>query len=253
MSATSKAPIASEPGSKIDESDAMKSEDAPANAVSVAPMKKEPPPESPESIRLRSYVILSFWVIIIIVGLPIWWKTTTIYRARLPLDQMMDWADGRVHSLCIISGGSKLTSAGLSTGISPSNIDRSRFSTRSRSTTSSANDPACAGRLERLLGASFAFTALSLQCINGRDRTFHWRCGERRIGAGDKALAWCNNEGGSAIIFSHTRHLLHPKPSPVELLVILLAGQLYREYAKKHVCRRASNDSIPTIHKLRTT
>jgi hypothetical protein len=145
MPASSQAPIASEPGVKADGNEGTKSEDAPANAVSVAPTKKEPPPESSESIRLRSYVIISFWALIIIVGLPIWWKTTTIYRARLPLDQMMDWADGRVRSPGIISGGSKLTASGMSTGISPSNIDRSRLSTRSRSTTSSTNNATCAG------------------------------------------------------------------------------------------------------------
>ncbi|KAL2060698.1 hypothetical protein VTL71DRAFT_9339 [Oculimacula yallundae] len=70
------------------------SDQAPANAVSIA-SKKEPPPESPESIRLRTWVIISFWATIIFVGLPIWWRTTTIHRENLPLDQMMDWADGR--------------------------------------------------------------------------------------------------------------------------------------------------------------
>ncbi|KAH6675424.1 phosphatidylinositol-glycan biosynthesis class S protein [Halenospora varia] len=69
--------------------------DVPANAVSAAPKKKEPPPETPESIRLRILVIFSFWVIILALGVPIWWRTTIIYRARLPLDQMMDWADER--------------------------------------------------------------------------------------------------------------------------------------------------------------
>jgi phosphatidylinositol glycan class S len=73
-----------------------KGEDAPANAVNVVKAKKEPPPEKPEQIRMRSFVLLSFWAIIIFLGLPIWWRTTTIYRANLPLDQMMDWADGRV-------------------------------------------------------------------------------------------------------------------------------------------------------------
>jgi phosphatidylinositol glycan class S len=97
MSASSQAPIASGPGANSDANDTKKLEDAPANAVSVASKKKDPPPESPESIRQKSYVLLSFWAIIILIGLPIWWKTTTIYRARLPLDQMMDWADGRVH------------------------------------------------------------------------------------------------------------------------------------------------------------
>jgi hypothetical protein len=129
MSASSQAPIAFEPGAHVDGKDAKKSEDVPANAVSATPKKKEPPPESPESIRQRSYVVLSFWAIILIIGLPIWWKTTAIYRARLPLDQMMDWADGRVHLLSS-AWSSKLTAPGLPTSISPPNIDRSRLFTR---------------------------------------------------------------------------------------------------------------------------
>lgn len=104
MSASSQAPIASELGTKLGDKDTKKSEDAPAHAVTATPKKKEPPPESPESIRQRGYVILSFWAIILIIGLPIWWKTTAIYRARLPLDQMMDWADGRVY-LLLLPGG----------------------------------------------------------------------------------------------------------------------------------------------------
>ena len=62
-----------------------------------ASAKKEPPPEKPEDMRQRSYVILSFWLIVVLLGLPIWWATTTIYRANLPLDQMMEWADGKVR------------------------------------------------------------------------------------------------------------------------------------------------------------
>jgi GPI-anchor transamidase subunit S len=99
MSVSSQDPIALDLGENVGDKNTEKTEDAPPNAVSAAPKKKEPPPESPESIRQRSYVILSFWAIILIIGLPIWWKTTAIYRARLPLDQMMDWADGRVHLL----------------------------------------------------------------------------------------------------------------------------------------------------------
>ena len=93
-----KLPMAPEAASDMKIYDVSKEEDAPANAVLAAPKKKEPPPETSESIRLRAHVILSFWVIIILVGLPIWWWTTTIYRANLPLAQMMDWADGRVGS-----------------------------------------------------------------------------------------------------------------------------------------------------------
>ncbi|KAI9817348.1 MAG: GPI transamidase component [Thelocarpon impressellum] len=54
-----------------------------------------PPPERHESIRTRSFIVLSFWAVVVLLGLPIWWRTTTIYRAKLPLDEMMDWADGR--------------------------------------------------------------------------------------------------------------------------------------------------------------
>lgn len=59
--------------------------------------KKQPPPESLESIRVRSLVVASFWVIVILVGLPTWWWTTSIHRARLPLREMLEWADGKVN------------------------------------------------------------------------------------------------------------------------------------------------------------
>ncbi|CAN8100970.1 unnamed protein product [Discula destructiva] len=57
--------------------------------------RKAPPPEKPSGIRRRSGVIFSFWLIVLCLGLPIWWKTTAIPRANLPLDDMMDWADGK--------------------------------------------------------------------------------------------------------------------------------------------------------------
>jgi phosphatidylinositol glycan class S len=69
---------------------------APSKTANAASTRKEPPPEKPESIRLRYLVLLSFWAIIILLGLPIWWATTSIYRAPLPMEQMMDWADGKV-------------------------------------------------------------------------------------------------------------------------------------------------------------
>lgn len=65
--------------------------------VSPAKTKKKPPPESAEGIRVRSLVIYSFWAIVIFLGLPIWLWTTSIHRARLPLQEMLDWADGKVR------------------------------------------------------------------------------------------------------------------------------------------------------------
>ncbi|KAL8717260.1 MAG: hypothetical protein Q9225_005480 [Loekoesia sp. 1 TL-2023] len=56
---------------------------------------RQPPPESEESIRVRRRVIASFWAIVVFLGLPIWMWTTSIHRARLPLEEMMDWAEGK--------------------------------------------------------------------------------------------------------------------------------------------------------------
>lgn len=59
-------------------------------------LRKEAPPEKLSDIQRRSWVIVSFWLIVLCLGLPIWWKTTAIPRANLPLAEMMDWADGKV-------------------------------------------------------------------------------------------------------------------------------------------------------------
>ena len=60
---------------------------------------KKPPPESQEAIKTRSFVIASFWAVVIFLGLPVWWWTTSIHRARLPLEQMLEWADGKVGAI----------------------------------------------------------------------------------------------------------------------------------------------------------
>ncbi|KAL9006634.1 MAG: hypothetical protein Q9188_000594 [Gyalolechia gomerana] len=62
----------------------------------IAASTRQPPPESRESIRVRQLVILSFWAIVVFLGLPIWFWTTSIRRARLPLQEMMGWAEGRL-------------------------------------------------------------------------------------------------------------------------------------------------------------
>lgn len=86
------APPPSGPTQKDTASSAAASE-SPAPA---APAVKAPPPETPTAIRRRSYIVLSFWLLVVFLGLPFWWKTTTIYRADLPLDRMLEWADGKV-------------------------------------------------------------------------------------------------------------------------------------------------------------
>ncbi|RAK97866.1 uncharacterized protein BO80DRAFT_363129 [Aspergillus ibericus CBS 121593] len=66
---------------------------SPDHAMTATP--RLPPPEAPEAIRTRFKVIAAFWAVIVFLGFPIWWKTTSIYRARLPIPDMIDWADGK--------------------------------------------------------------------------------------------------------------------------------------------------------------
>ncbi|PYH33296.1 uncharacterized protein BO87DRAFT_397838 [Aspergillus neoniger CBS 115656] len=63
--------------------------------TTTTPTPRLPPPEKPEAIRTRFKVIAAFWAVIIFLGFPIWWKTTSIYRASLPVSDMIDWADGK--------------------------------------------------------------------------------------------------------------------------------------------------------------
>jgi phosphatidylinositol glycan class S len=67
-----------------------------ANVVEALTKTKEPPAETRESRWTRRLVLLSFWAVAVFLGLPVWWKTTTVYRAPLPLQDMLDWADGKV-------------------------------------------------------------------------------------------------------------------------------------------------------------
>lgn len=89
--------------------------------------KKSPPPESSTSIYTRSLVIISFWLVVVCLGLPTWWWTTSIYRARLPLQEMLEWADGKVSSLSHLatttSGSLIKLVTGLQAGLSLTNRD----------------------------------------------------------------------------------------------------------------------------------
>lgn len=66
------------------------------NIVEAVTAPKNPPPETVQSTWIRRLVLLSFWAVAVFFGLPVWWKTTTVYRAPLPYQQMLDWADGKV-------------------------------------------------------------------------------------------------------------------------------------------------------------
>ena len=58
--------------------------------------RKMPPPEKPEASQLRRTIVLSFWAVIVFLGIPMWWQTTSIYRAKLPIQEMLSWSEGQV-------------------------------------------------------------------------------------------------------------------------------------------------------------
>ncbi|KAF2102382.1 hypothetical protein NA57DRAFT_51964 [Rhizodiscina lignyota] len=67
----------------------------PPNIAEAVNIQKKPPPESPQNVWTRRMVILAFWAVALLLGMPVWWKTTEVYRASLPLSQMTDWAEGK--------------------------------------------------------------------------------------------------------------------------------------------------------------
>ena len=68
------------------------------------PTKKRLPPEKPEAVWLRTKVVLSFWAVVLLLGIPVWWKTTSIYRARLPIQAMTGETRQTVRSSLLLSG-----------------------------------------------------------------------------------------------------------------------------------------------------
>lgn len=122
-----------------------------------APAPTLPPPEKRSAINQRSYVVLSFWLVVLLLGVPFWWKTTAIYRADLPLDSMLKWADGKVwisdapRTLPCRTPADFTWLIGLSTCLSPPDLDTGGLPARPRSAESHPTYPACAGRSKRLL------------------------------------------------------------------------------------------------------
>jgi len=45
------------------------------------------------AIAVQSYAALSIGLICLVIGLPVWWKTTEIYRVPLPYSQISALAD----------------------------------------------------------------------------------------------------------------------------------------------------------------
>lgn len=45
--------------------------------------------DDPECIY-RIYNVISYFIVLVIIGIPVWWYTTRVYRASLPLNRMFD-------------------------------------------------------------------------------------------------------------------------------------------------------------------
>ena len=73
----------------------LSSNEPSTRVVDIVTALRQPPPEPRAAIWTRRFTIASFWAVAILLGLPIWWKTTTIHRASLPLQAMNAWADGK--------------------------------------------------------------------------------------------------------------------------------------------------------------
>ena len=63
------------------------------------PQKPSPLPEPSTVQWTRRWIIFAFWTIVICFGLPHWIRTTSTYRAALPLEQMDAWANAQTCKL----------------------------------------------------------------------------------------------------------------------------------------------------------
>ncbi|KAG5519618.1 hypothetical protein PMAC_001773 [Pneumocystis sp. 'macacae'] len=52
------------------------------------------------SEKQKKWIVISYWLFVIL-AIPIWWKTTEIYRAKLPLKLMDKWAKGQVNDMTL--------------------------------------------------------------------------------------------------------------------------------------------------------
>jgi Phosphatidylinositol-glycan biosynthesis class S protein len=49
-------------------------------------------------------VVASVWAVVLL-GLPLWWKTTAVYRAQLPFSQIDSWAERKVCIATLLTLG----------------------------------------------------------------------------------------------------------------------------------------------------
>lgn len=90
--------------------------------IQPSPKKEFTPEQTPAELRQRGLIVWSFWVVVLLLGLPLWYLTTSIYRAPLPLGQMTAWAEGKECKIefpllvDVIVGSGEGKGAGLEVG-----------------------------------------------------------------------------------------------------------------------------------------
>ncbi|GAA5909268.1 hypothetical protein JCM8208_005627 [Rhodotorula glutinis] len=63
-----------------------------ARPLPPAPPRRANPPRLAVDVRQRRLVVAAFWAAIL-VGLPLWWTTTSLERRQLPEQRIHDWAE----------------------------------------------------------------------------------------------------------------------------------------------------------------
>ncbi|CEI98340.1 hypothetical protein RMCBS344292_12449 [Rhizopus microsporus] len=84
-----------------------------------------------ENAKKSRLIVLSFWIVVLI-GLPFWWKTTEVYRANLPFSDIDAWYSQQACNFVVptrfnIYISSQLEKIQLSTQIQERILDRIRY------------------------------------------------------------------------------------------------------------------------------
>ncbi|CAO3663120.1 unnamed protein product [Rhizopus microsporus] len=84
-----------------------------------------------ENAKKSRLIVLSFWIVVLI-GLPFWWKTTEVYRANLPFSDIDAWYSQQACNFVVptrfnIYISSQLEKTQLSTQIQERILDRIRY------------------------------------------------------------------------------------------------------------------------------
>jgi len=51
---------------------------------------------------IQSYAALGVGFVCLVIGLPLWWKTTDVYRVQLPYDEVAELASSPVFAFCCL-------------------------------------------------------------------------------------------------------------------------------------------------------